>query len=113
MSLTIRSEPVKSKDLKPGDLFSTVGPLYWGQSFSSIGEKVYIRTEHALYPEANDADLTVYRLTIEKGHSSEHLAKCHHCHWEGAVENLVVLDNSDVKVCPVCFQSDEIETKEE
>lgn len=46
--MTILATPIKAGDLKPGDLFSNVGALYWNQVntnlMQSIGEKVYIRT---------------------------------------------------------------------
>lgn len=43
---------LKGKDLKPGDLFSSTGELYWGDMNLArklaIGEKVYIRTDVSL-----------------------------------------------------------------
>ena len=49
--MNIIATKVKGKDLKAGDLFSTVGQVYWDASAkavrtdpSRIGEKVYIRT---------------------------------------------------------------------
>ena len=40
---------LKGKDLKPGDLFSNTGEIYWGEHNKNrqlaIGEKVYIRTD--------------------------------------------------------------------
>lgn len=66
--MTITSLPIKAKDLKPGDLFSNVGPLYWKQVqnniLGSIGEKVYIRT---MEPCPDDqAEDEVYLITILK-----------------------------------------------
>jgi hypothetical protein len=63
-TLKFKCEKVKGRDLKPGDLFSTVGDLYWnlGRDPETIGEKVYIRTEAP--PEADDLDSEVYRITI-------------------------------------------------
>lgn len=41
-------------------------------------------------------------------------ARCHHCHWEGKVKDLVTLDNAEERqACPRCFQYDEIEIQEE
>ena len=56
----------RGRELKPGDLFSTAGPEYWGcvAERRSIGEKVYIRTETPS-SNAQDADSFVYRITIE------------------------------------------------
>ena len=61
-----RAEEMKAKDLRPGELFSRAGPLYWDRvrGSGSVGEKVYIRTEEPVgLGEEND---TVYRITIEK-----------------------------------------------
>lgn len=43
--MKIVATPIKSQDLKAGDLFSTAGPEYWDREKASIGEKVYVRTE--------------------------------------------------------------------
>jgi hypothetical protein len=52
------------QDLRPGDLFSTVGREYWDgfPIFQSIGERVYIRT-FSPTPQA-DANEEVYRIVI-------------------------------------------------
>lgn len=65
--MKISTEPVKGKDLQPGDLFSTYGQEYWDNfdKNGSIGERVYIRT-NAPASVAPDGALTVYRLTIER-----------------------------------------------
>lgn len=65
--IIIRTEPVKGRDLQPGDLFSTLGPEYWdlfGQR-DGVGERVYIRTNA---PAGNfpDADEYVYKITVER-----------------------------------------------
>ena len=64
--MKIKAEEVLARDLKPGDLFSTVGPEYWAIAMDagSIGERVYIRT-NILAGEAPDPDLSVFRITIE------------------------------------------------
>ena len=68
--MKIKTELVKGKDLKPGDLFSTRGDDYWQHLNSkillSLGEKVYIRTEAPL-PSIAEGEEQVYRITIEKG----------------------------------------------
>ena len=66
--MKIKATPIKGKDLKPGDLFSTAGPLYWDdvKDTYAIGEKVYIRTETP-YDRANDFNSTVYKIEIEAG----------------------------------------------
>ncbi len=58
--------PILSQDIKPGQLFSTAGPVYWEQSRDplAIGEKVYIRTD-APTPEA-ERDQTLFVITIEE-----------------------------------------------
>lgn len=62
--MEIISTTVKVKDLKPGDLFSSVGPLYWQhhKTHKSVGEKVYIRTD-APSPEHQLED-EIYKITI-------------------------------------------------
>lgn len=61
----IIAEKVLGKDLKPGELFSMVGPDYWDLAMDrrGIGERVYIRT-NAPTSNAPDSDATVYRITI-------------------------------------------------
>ena len=59
---------IKGKDLKPGDLFSTMGELYWNREqitmHESLGEKVYIRTETSC--PKNQEDEEIYRIEIKK-----------------------------------------------
>jgi hypothetical protein len=65
--IRIRTELVYPKDLKPGELFSTVGDNYW-QNFSekdSYGERVYIRTP-APAENFEGAQEPIYRITIEE-----------------------------------------------
>ena len=64
--LKVKAEPIKGKDLEPGDIFSCVGPAYWDDIDSrlSIGEKVYIRT-NAPAKVANDSEELIYRITLE------------------------------------------------
>ncbi len=66
--IKIKAEEVFSKDLKPGDLFSSYGPDYWEDDLGrlnrqSLGERVYIRTE-APTPEDQAWD-RVYKITIQ------------------------------------------------
>lgn len=68
---------VKAEELKPGDLFSTMGQRYWNtaargdgeasvrRGLYSVGESVYIRTDTPCPKE--QADNEVYRITIERG----------------------------------------------
>jgi hypothetical protein len=65
--MKIRAVEVTGRDLKPGDLFSTMGLLYWEyvDTRESIGERVYIRTNTPSV-HAKDADAIVYRIEIEK-----------------------------------------------
>ena len=56
-------EPVKGKDLKPGELFSAAGDEYWQhRNPKSIGEKVYIRTDAPLTLEQEEEE--TYRILI-------------------------------------------------
>ena len=62
--MRIKAELIKGEDLRPGDLFSTVGPDYWDLAMDrlSVGERVYIRTNASTPPEqALDA---IYRITV-------------------------------------------------
>jgi hypothetical protein len=65
--IKIRAEPIKGRDLQPGDLFSTHGPSYWDGAMDkgSVGERVYIRTNSPA-SDAPDAEDTVYRITVER-----------------------------------------------
>ena len=65
--MKVKAYPVKAKELKPGDLFSTAGPIYWENIDSkySLGEKVYIRTNT---PTPSDqAEEDVYYIKVEEG----------------------------------------------
>lgn len=57
---------VKAKELKPGDLFSVIGPAYWENidAKESIGEKVWLRTNTPTPPDQAEAD--VYLIKIEE-----------------------------------------------
>lgn len=63
-----RVTKLKGKDLKVGDLFSSMGKIYWGQHNAmreiAIGEKVYIRTDVKL-PKSQKEE-TVYKIEVEK-----------------------------------------------
>lgn len=65
MPVTISCTPVQGKDLKPGDLFSSMGSIYWKGAMDrgSVGERVYIRTN---VPADNfvDSEDVVYRIEI-------------------------------------------------
>lgn len=79
--MKIKAEPCTGRDLKPGDLFSTVGPEYW-DAFSardSLGERCYIRTEQSLNERnSQDADRLIYRLTVDR----EEVWRCPRCEAE-------------------------------
>ena len=55
------------RNLKPGNLFSTVGPEYWDHIADrrSIGEKVWIRTDTPA-SDAPDEDILVYRIIVSQ-----------------------------------------------
>ncbi len=64
--MKIKAERILGINLKPGDLFSTAGPDYWGNiDPGSIGERVYIRMDSPA-EWAPDYDGYVYKITIEK-----------------------------------------------
>ena len=59
---------IKGGDLKPGDLFSNIGQLYWNveniNAHHSIGEKVYIRTEEPCPKDQEDEE--IFKIIIEQ-----------------------------------------------
>lgn len=63
--------PIPWRDLKPGDLFSAVGPEYWDsgawRDHASQGEKVYIRTEVSAELAPDGPDSLIYRIHIDVG----------------------------------------------
>lgn len=61
----IRATPMKGRDLKPGDLFSTAGAGYWNQfpTRDSVGERVYLRT-NAPADAFPDADEEIYKIEV-------------------------------------------------
>ena len=65
MPVKIFAKKMTGYDLKPGDLFSTVGPEYWDTAMDkgSAGERVFIRT-NVSPDEFPDADQTVYLVKI-------------------------------------------------
>jgi hypothetical protein len=63
--MNICATPIRGRDLRPGDLFSTAGPEYWDDfvNFASIGELVYIRT-CAPTDRAPDGGEMVFKIEI-------------------------------------------------
>lgn len=65
--MRVEAIAVVGYELKPGDLFSTVGPEYWSNFdlTRSVGERCYIRTNMPsdLFPDAGEI---VYKLTIHR-----------------------------------------------
>ncbi len=63
--MTVKATLCKGRDLKPGDLFSTVPQEYWSliDWRGSVGERVYIRTNTPAdrFP---DADEEIYRIEV-------------------------------------------------
>lgn len=59
----VRAEKIESSQLKPGDLYSRLGPEYWNIAMDKafIGEPAYIRSN---VPEDADERETVYKLTV-------------------------------------------------
>lgn len=65
--MKIKTTKIKGKELKEGDLFSSVGSTYWSNIESnifSLGEKVYIRTKNPCPKDQEDE--TIYKISIEK-----------------------------------------------
>ena len=64
--MKITAEPIKSKNLTAGDLFSTGNQLYWDnhRNNRSIGERVYIRTEEPCPAGQEEED--IFLITIER-----------------------------------------------
>jgi len=66
MRAKVKAELIVARDLKPGELFSTVGEEYWGDALDhgSVGECVYIRSNvpSSYFPDDHEA---VYRITIK------------------------------------------------
>lgn len=64
--MRIKAEKVKGKDLRPGDLFSTAGQLYWDgiEARAALAEKVYIRMDTPC-PES-ELEVEIFRITIEE-----------------------------------------------
>lgn len=64
--MRILAEAILCKDLKPGDLFSELGPSYWDknghESDGSVGEKVYIKTNTVCPIE--DEEIQVFKIVI-------------------------------------------------
>ena len=58
---------MKAKELKPGELFSAVGPEWWDHfdeyAPGAVGQKVYIRTAEPC--PSDQAEDLVYRIEIE------------------------------------------------
>lgn len=65
--MIILTKKMRGDELKPGDLFSTVGQEYWDtiKSNKSVGERVYIRTE-AVSPLGENGK-EIYKVTIITG----------------------------------------------
>ena len=69
--MKIKATPIKAKDLKPGDLFSTAPQLYWDKRDpNSLGEKVYMRTD-APTPK-DQAEEEIYLIEFIHGHKARH-----------------------------------------
>lgn len=66
MSIKIIATSVVAEELLPGDLFSTIGPDYWGPALEgvdgAVGERVYIRTRVPTPP--TQVGMPVWRVEI-------------------------------------------------
>ncbi len=67
--MDIKVIKTKAKNLQPGDLFSSMGKVYWNMNnirmHKSLGEKIYIRTEEPC--PKDQENVTVYKIIIKKG----------------------------------------------
>ena len=65
--MKIKAIKIKGKDLEAGDLFSSIGELYWNEknikAHRSIAEKVYIRTEEPCPKDQEEEE--IYKIEIE------------------------------------------------
>ena len=61
--MSIVAEPLKAKDLRPGDLCSVADQVYWDHRDPlAVGEKVYIRTEAPTPSDQAEDDL--FRIVV-------------------------------------------------
>jgi len=76
MAVKFKATPIRAGDLKPGDLFSIVGPTYWDNvdKSNSIGEKAYIRSNTPASAAIDSPDTMVYQISI--------VQTCTTCHEE-------------------------------
>jgi hypothetical protein len=66
MTMRIIATKITSKELEPGDLFSTANQFYWDHHDpESVGERVYIRTEAPCPPD--QVDVPIFRITVDHG----------------------------------------------
>lgn len=87
--MKIKATKCKGLELKPGDLFSTVGPEYWDHftERDSIGERVYIRTNTPA-SNANDCNTDVYLIEVVKTNDpSATVERCSDCGKEFESDN--------------------------
>jgi len=80
MTVKFKAEAIRAGDLKPGDLFSIVGPAYWDNvdKRPSIGEQVYARTNTPASAAIDSPDTQVFQITI--------VQVCITCHEEMATD---------------------------
>jgi hypothetical protein len=65
--MKVIATPIKCKDLKPGDLFSTVDQIYWDavKDDRVVGERVYIRTNNPCPKDQEEDDINLIQIIKE------------------------------------------------
>jgi hypothetical protein len=65
--MTIKATPIVARNLKPGDLFSTLGAEYWDHIdvSGSCGEKLYVRTNAPTHDSQHPEDI-VYLIEVQR-----------------------------------------------
>ena len=63
--MKILAEEMLAKNLKPGDLFSSIGSTHWDniEIYHSLGERVYIRTDEPSPKEQENEK--IYKIIIK------------------------------------------------
>ena len=68
--MKIVATSIKAKDLQHGDLFSTMGQMFWNDvmtgenNLEAVGQKVYLRTNFPC--PLNQEDEEIYKIEIIK-----------------------------------------------
>ena len=114
--IVITTKMVKAGELMPGDLFSTADSEYWSNvnlagetGISSVGEKVYIRTNTPISEEEKDTDVTLVDLSYEREDGNRFQSKSHQAYhidvaWDEEGNRIAELAPNPN--CPYCRGED-------